>query len=57
MMTPFENLDPLRNTCPPGTHWVGPTAPDGFQISVNSRVEAACLRPEGNAPRSVHDVV
>jgi antitoxin component YwqK of YwqJK toxin-antitoxin module len=47
VMPKFANLDELREACPPDTHLVGPTDADGLEISVNGRIEAACLRPDG----------
>lgn len=46
-MKDLEGLDALRQRCPPGTELVGPVLADGTTVTVNDRVTASCLRPDG----------
>jgi antitoxin component YwqK of YwqJK toxin-antitoxin module len=43
----FDGLDGLRGRCPPGSRLAGPESDDGATLTINGRVTAACLRPDG----------
>jgi antitoxin component YwqK of YwqJK toxin-antitoxin module len=43
----YEGLDELRRRCPPGSRLTGPESDDGTIVTINGRVTAACLRPDG----------
>jgi antitoxin component YwqK of YwqJK toxin-antitoxin module len=46
-MSNWEDLDALRQACPPGTSLLGPVTADGSMLSVNGQVTAVCAKPDG----------
>src|SRR5215217_5666280 len=43
----LEGFAELQASCPPGTSLAGPIDPDGSLVTVNGRVTADCIRPDG----------
>jgi len=43
----LEGFADLQASCPPGTSLVGPVGPSGTGRTVNDRLTAACMRPDG----------
>jgi hypothetical protein len=43
----YQGLDELRRKCPAGSRLAGPESDDGTIVTINGRVIAGCLRPDG----------